>query len=80
MTVRKLDCPAFGCILYTLWVADFETPAGQQHFFLFLGQHWQKKKILQAGISKSAARTAKIYVPKFIWTKTNLMYKKFRPD
>jgi hypothetical protein len=29
----------------TVWAADFENTSGQQHFILFLGQHWQKEKI-----------------------------------
>jgi hypothetical protein len=45
---------------YTVWAADFKTPAGSKHFSLFiffLGSMGRKKQKMQVGVSKSAAHT-----------------------
>jgi hypothetical protein len=58
---RKISIQNFS--VYTLWAADFETPAAAAIFSCFVrGQHWHRKtKKKQAGVLKSAAQTVCLF-------------------
>jgi hypothetical protein len=44
LQLKNKEVFLFPQINYTVWAVDFEAPAGSSNFFLFLGQHWQKKQ------------------------------------
>jgi hypothetical protein len=59
MAIRKPDCPAFGCILYTVWAQTLKRQRAKFCFVYFCRSAQEKEKIalLPAGVSKSAAHT-----------------------